>query len=462
MATACQLKMLNELRLRLTMMYLLLGLGLVAALSGVSYGLLKYYFQSSADQALKIKMGLQMIEIQAPIPADLYNSISNSGLVTMDSPAILAADPATGATHALPEEQESNHRLLEESQLADIFVIPLNIQGAPIVGQTSAAVPFQSDTAAFLQAIKYGSDIRTIQASDGTPIRILTYRVPAQAGIAALQVGKSLKSQMDLLTQLLRGLILIGMGSVFIIATGAWFLSGKSIQPATLALEKQQTFVANASHELRAPLTLIRAGIEVAGREPVTPKQKQVLEDSLADVDYMKKLLDDLLLLSRLDAHSVALEKEQVQFPEFLDRFVRKMTPIASASGIVLSSESSSFVLYADPNRLQQVLFILMDNAIRHNLPGGWVKLSASASENLVHIIVQDSGKGIPEEHLEKVFDRFYKVEDGSRSAQKGSGLGLSIARGLVEAHHGRIKLTSTSGVGTTVTVTLPLTGQAS
>jgi signal transduction histidine kinase len=262
---------------------------------------------------------------------------------------------------------------------------------------------------------------------------------------------------MDVLNQLLRSLILIGVASVIFLGAGAWFLSGKSIQPASEALEKQQEFVANASHELRAPLTLVRAGIEVAKRGSADTLQQQTLSDTLMDVDYMKHLLDDLLLLSRLDAKTVKLEKELIQFPQFLDSLTRKMSLIASDAGIELSGESETFGLMADPNRLQQVIFILVDNAIRHNTPGGWVKLSAKRIQNQVQIEVADSGKGIPAEHLERVFERFYKVEDGTRSAQKGSGLGLSIARGLVEAHRGRIKLTSKPGSGTRATIILPI-----
>jgi two-component system sensor histidine kinase ResE len=153
----------------------------------------------------------------------------------------------------------------------------------------------------------------------------------------------------------------------------------------------------------------------------------------------------------------VTLDKNPVQFPEFLEMVTRKMSMIASQSGIELTGESEAFELMADPNRLQQVIFILVDNAIRHNTPGGWVKVMARKVQSQVLIEVRDSGKGIPQEHLDRVFERFYKVEDGSRSAQKGSGLGLSIARGLVEAHRGKIKLASKPGKGTNVAVSLPI-----
>ena len=270
--------MLKDLRLRLTVLFLLIGVGLVVVLGGVTYNLLRYYFLSSTDQALKLKMGLQFIELNSPIPADLYRSISGSGLFAID-----ASTNPTSAVLSTPgqvsqsEEDEVRHRVLEESELADIFVLPLSIQGTLIKNPTFTYDPLILDQAAFLQAVKYGSDLRTVTTSDGTPIRLLTYRVASQTDIAAIQVGVSLQPEMNVLSQLLRGLILIGAASVLFIGAGAWVLAGKTIRPTLLAFDKQQAFVANASHELRAPLTLIRAEIEVAKREAKDPKQITVL-----------------------------------------------------------------------------------------------------------------------------------------------------------------------------------------
>ncbi len=451
--------MLKDLRLRLTLLFLLIGVGLVAVLSIVTYSLLRYYFISSTDQALKAKMGLQFIALNAPIPADLYESISTSRLFAIDTMTIPSDNetPAIDAADKNEEATEARNRGLQESELADIFVIPLSITGTPAKGSTSSLSPAVTDQAAFAQAIQSGSDLRTVTTSDGIPIRLLTYRISSQAGIAAIQAGVSLQPEMNVLAQLLRGLILIGAGSVFFIGTGAWLLAGRYIRRTQLAFEKQQSFVANASHELRAPLTLIRAGIEVAKRESRDPRQIALLDNSLADADYMKRLIEDLLLLSRLDTQTVRLEKEPVQFPDFLQTVAQKMEVIAAGSDVSISAESDAFQLSADPNRLQQVLFILVDNAVRNNRPGGFIRLTGRLAGDHAMIAVIDSGKGIPEEHLEKVFDRFYTVDDGSKAAQKGSGLGLSIASGLIHAHQGRIKIASKPGKGTAVTITLPL-----
>lgn len=453
--------MLKRLRLRLTLFYLLVGIGLVAAVTAISYSLLQYYFLSSTDQALRVKMGMQFIAIDSPMPVDLYNSIRNSGLVTANQ-VIVAASSEEATESSLEEGTERDNevdrqRILQESELADIFVIPLNIQGQVVQSPPAGVLPISIDQAALQSALRNGSDLRTVKTSDGSPIRLLTYSVHGQGDPAFFQVGRSLKQQTDVLVNLLRGLLFLSGGIVLIIGAGAWFLSGRSIRPAQEAMEKQHTFIANASHELRAPLTLIRAGMEVADRESRDPRQKQVLEDALADADYMKRLIDDLLLLSRLDGHSLVLEKRKIQLANFLSNMSHKLKPLTADAGLSLLAESDEGYFQADPERLQQILFILTDNAIRNNHPGGWVKLNGRIEKNGVAITVSDSGKGIPQQHLEKVFDRFYKVDDGSRAARKGSGLGLSIARGLVESHHGSIQLVSEEGKGTQAIIHLPL-----
>jgi len=172
-------------------------------------------------------MGLQFIELKVPIPADLYKSISTSGLMAVDSITSMAASSTTVTGQMGSDESETSHRLLEESELADIFVLPLTIQGLPVLGNIQVISSSQIDPQAFQQALKYGSDLRTIKTSEGTLIRVLTYRVPSASDVAAIQVGKSLQPEMDVLMQLLRGLILIGLGSVIFIGVGAWDPFGK-------------------------------------------------------------------------------------------------------------------------------------------------------------------------------------------------------------------------------------------
>jgi signal transduction histidine kinase len=237
----------------------------------------------------------------------------------------------------------------------------------------------------------------------------------------------------------------------------SWLLAGRAIKPSQLAWERQQTFVANASHELRTPLTLIHAGIEVAQRSTESPEQNQLLADALTDANYMTKLIENLLLLSRLDAHRLPLELQDIYLPDFFEGIVRQNERAAAEKQIHIQSEPEPISVVADPVQLKQILLILIDNAVRNNHPEGWVKIECGTKLNKAWIEVSDNGTGIPAEHLNKIFDRFYKVSNRSTPDYRGSGLGLSIAKGLIEIQGGEISVASEVGKGTQVKFTLPM-----
>jgi len=142
--------------------------------------------------------------------------------------------------------------------------------------------------------------------------------------------------------------------------------------------------------------------------------------------------------------------------PELLEEIVRHSNRALKERQVTLTFDCGPLTLQADPIRLKQVLLILIDNAARNNHPGGWVRITAKNMNNKAIINVTDNGTGISREHLTKLFDRFYKVNDHSTPDYRGSGLGLSIAQGLVEAHGGTIKITSEPGIGTEVTIIIP------
>jgi len=447
--------LLNHLRIRLVLLYLAVGIVLAIGISAGTYTLVNYYFRTTNDQALQLKMGLEFATFHLPMPVDLYTALVKAGLVSTGGDSHLLVDPnesnetGEGGTIALDR--------VEISEIADIVALPLTIEGTPITGTvvTNSWLPANKDAVA--AAIVNGSDYRTITLDDGTPVRLLTYRVPITNQIGIIQVGRSLKSQDAMLNELVKGILLIAAVCILFLGVMSWLIAGRSIKPTQLAWERQQTFVANASHELRSPLTLIHAGIEVAQRGTTAPEQRQLLDDVLTDANYMTRLIENLLLLSRLDAHKLALEAEAILLPEFLTEIVRQNERALVEKQVHIEQAVDPIAVYADPVRLKQILLILIDNAVRNNHPQGWVKISAGAKAGKAWIEVSDSGTGIPAEHLSKIFDRFYKVNDRSTPDYRGSGLGLSIAKGLVEAQGGEITVTSVVGSGTQVKFSLPL-----
>jgi signal transduction histidine kinase len=448
--------LLNRLRLRLVLLYLGVGVVLALAIGGGTFGLVTYYLQQTNDEALKQKMGMQFAALGLPVPNDLYASLVRGGLISSgENPSSIYLENPDYYTKTVTSEEFPGESV-EINELADIVVVPLTIEGTRVQGAvvTNAWLPI--DEEAVSNAIFNGYDFRTLKLENGTPVRVLTYRIPATDGLGILQVARSLSAQKQMLDNLLNGMIVVGSVSILLLGLGAWLSASRSIKPMQIAWEKQQSFVANASHELRTPLTLIHAGVEVAQRNAADPGQKQVLDDVLSDADYMTHLIESLLLLSRLDAHRLPLEIQLISLPELLEEIVRHSSRVLTEREISLTYECEPLTVQADPIRLKQVLLILIDNAARNNHPGGWIKISAKALNNKVIISVADNGTGIAREHLAKLFDRFYKVNDHSSPDYRGSGLGLSIAQGLVEAHNGTIKVLSEPGSGTEVTIVIP------
>ena len=186
-------------------------------------------------------------------------------------------------------------------------------------------------------------------------------------------------------------------------------------------------------------------------------EQKQLLDDVLQECDHMNKLVNDLLMLSRLDSGRLILENETISLPEFIQEIHRQLLRLAEQQGVRLELGPLEGAILGDATRIRQVLLILLDNALRNTSPGGVIRLETIPQGRYVHIIVSDTGRGIPAEHLPHVFERFYKVNDTPDSEHRRSGLGLSLARMFVEAQGGRIQIASQEGQGTTVTLRMPL-----
>jgi signal transduction histidine kinase len=214
--------------------------------------------------------------------------------------------------------------------------------------------------------------------------------------------------------------------------------------------------VANASHELRTPLTLMRASAEVAlrGLPQQDADRHELLSDVLHETDHMSKLVEELLLLSRLDAGRLKVDRLPIAVPELLADVQRQIGRLSDERGIRLCAGAASGVALADRTHLRQVLLIVLDNALRHTPKGGQVQIEAQACGRQIAIQVADTGEGIAPVHLPHVFERFYRANSARGSS--GSGLGLSIAKGLIEAQHGQIAITSELRKGTRVTIVLP------
>ena len=231
------------------------------------------------------------------------------------------------------------------------------------------------------------------------------------------------------------------------------FLISKAIKPTEQTLRSQKEFIASASHELKAPLAVILASAECIGNDTtLSLKSKQHTEVIDSECMRMSKLVQDLLLLSSVDANTWTLNKTNIDVDTLLINTYEKYEPICRQKGIQFKLNTSDElfpVLNADIDRLNQILSIFIDNAINYSLPKSEISLDSTVFKNMLVLSIKDHGTGIADKDKPFIFDRFF-CADKSRTQKEHYGLGLSIAKKLVEMHKGKIELSDTLGGGCT------------
>ncbi len=220
-----------------------------------------------------------------------------------------------------------------------------------------------------------------------------------------------------------------------------------------------QQFSADASHELRTPLTIMRGEVEVALRGKRLNAETRELLTSLHDeLVRLSSIVDSLMSLVRSDVGRHALDMTEVRLHELVTQIAEDAQTLAIPHKITVSTEQVEPVtIVGDPQRLRQLLLNLVDNAVKYSSDGGSVRLSLTRRADLGVLSVADRGIGIPHDELPLIFDRFHRVHREDREAPPGSGLGLSIAKWIAEAHNGSIEVESTVGHGSTFRVILPM-----
>jgi signal transduction histidine kinase len=225
-------------------------------------------------------------------------------------------------------------------------------------------------------------------------------------------------------------------------------------------VSRQKTdFLADVSHELRTPLTVLRGNAQVGLALGAEGDQKQLLEDMVEESKRMSRMVEELLFLARSDSSPPSLEPETVCVPPLMSELEGRATVLARERGATLTTDMrADGTLRADPSRLEQAVLILVDNAIKYGPPGGTVTLRSGVTRpGEIEISVEDEGPGIPKEDLPRVFERFYRVDKARSRRMGGTGLGLPIAKTIVEAHGGHITAESRSGRGTRMSIHLPV-----
>ncbi|WP_170291819.1 sensor histidine kinase [Heliobacterium mobile] len=283
--------------------------------------------------------------------------------------------------------------------------------------------------------------------------------------IGAAYAGFDVTSSHHVLQRLLFVLGVLSLLSLFFAAGAAYYMAGRAMVPIVQSFTRQREFVADASHELRTPLSVLHSSIEVIEADDsrnLSEFSQQVLSDMKDEVRRMTRLVSDLLTLARADSGNLELLRENFDLRALIDQILRTFQHQATSKGVAMDFKGLSTIsIWGDRERITQLLFILVDNAVKYTPTGGHVTLALELVKQVkgqqVRVTVQDTGIGIPEEAQTRIFDRFYRVDKGRSRQMGGTGLGLSIARWIVEAHGGTIQVESTAGSGSIFSASLPL-----
>lgn len=245
--------------------------------------------------------------------------------------------------------------------------------------------------------------------------------------------------------------------SIFVISgLGGYFLAGLTLDPIQKMVRDQKEFVSNASHELRTPLTSLKTEIEVALRDKKLDltDAKELLKSNLEDVDSMQRLSNYLLELNRYENNDIVIEINNVDLSTVVQKVIDQVKPIADKAEIKIAAKLQKTTIRGNEDSLNELSKILMENAIKYSGKSKAIEVKTKSGGILE---IKDYGIGISKKDIPHIFDRFYRAEP-SRSKEKidGYGLGLSIAKSIVDKMNGKIKVASVVGKGSTFTVQIP------
>lgn len=356
------------------------------------------------------------------------------------------------------------------------------------------------------QALKNASrGVPTFETLEGLgpyPIRVLTWPVVKAGRVSGIiQVGMSRENLDKTLRRFLWVMAGIFPVALLLAGGGGWVLARKALKPVdqmteaarrisvehldrqvresgagdeldrlaqtlnemlgrlNVAFQEARQFSADASHELQTPLTVMKGEIEVGLRSPRRPEEYQaILRSALEETDRIARLVEGLLLLSRSDAGVLRMDRRPVNLKKLIEEVLREIQPLAESHSVELRSGPAELAqVQGDPDHLGRLLLNLVDNGIKYTQSGGSVEISLHRDKEFAILQVTDTGMGIAKEDQEKVFRRFYRTAAARARGESGAGLGLAIARSIVEAHGGRIQVESAVGKGSHFTVFLPL-----
>jgi len=457
----------RSLRVRLTLWYVLLLAVILAAFSAGIYLTLRHNLNANLDESLQSRVDdlLALVSYEGDRPTLLGSVSSSSGepdeqfARAYDASGNLTFDSISWTGNASVDTQSVQRALAGEKSTHDTTIggEPFRVRFLPIeragavtgvleVGKASDDVSDTLEILVIILAIAYPL---TLVVASGGGLFLASRALGPIAGVTRL--AREISSE-DLSRRLDLRLPDDEVGRL-----ARTF--DEMIERLEDAFRRQRQFTADASHELRTPLTAMKGQLEVALARPRDAgSYREVLEVVNAELDRLIRLVGSLLSLSRADSGQFHLARESGVLAELVSGAAEALRPTADEKGVSLAVISGDPVtVQGDEDALLQLLLNLLDNALKYTETGGRVELGWKANTSEAEIWVRDSGIGIAEEHLSRIFDRFYRVDEARSRAAGGAGLGLSISRWIAGAHGGSISVESAFGGGSIFTIRLPL-----
>lgn len=289
----------------------------------------------------------------------------------------------------------------------------------------------------------------------------LNLRFMAEQGDGTTRIAFADRSwEWESLRGILLTSLLVGVGALLIFFVVSLFLAKLSVHPVERAWEQQRQFVADASHELKTPLTVILAnsGILLSHKGDTVETQAKWVEYIREEATRMKVLVEDMLFLAKSDAARGGTAGGCVSMSELVTGCLLPFESVAFESGVTLESElADGLTVTGDEGQLRRLVMILLDNACKYAGEKGKVAVSLGRTQEKVRLAVRNTGAVIPPKHLAHIFERFYRADSSRARDAGGYGLGLAIAKSIADGHRGKISVVSDEGGGTVFTVLLPV-----
>lgn len=385
------------------------------------------------------------------------NSISEKDLTTIE----LEKGTGSAQTNNAPEERTTDKEI--PLGYSPSFKIEVDPAGNIVNTESIIDLPEETYNRAAEIALRNKKDKSTITVDGDT----WEYKITSTNEDNVLKNGKSEHNQITFLdvtessktlSDLLITFLIVGLIMFIVIFLISLYFANKAIKPISENWERQKQFVADASHELKTPLSIINANYDalLVNQEETIESQKRWLDYIKIGTDRMEKLINDLLTLAKIDEVNLEICKIPFNISDIINEEILSMEAAANEKGITLfSSIEPAITVKSDSERIKQVISILFDNAIKYTSENGHIDISLTKSKHQILFSIKNTGKGIAKKDLPKIFDRFYRPDPSRTQDSGGFGLGLPIAKTIIDRLGGIIYVTSVENESTTFSFAL-------